>query len=289
MELRISQMKRALRHHYPEYLMEAAELGLFMISASLLTILLYHPSSPVIRAIPAEFTRRILMGSAMGLTAIALIYSPWGKRSGAHMNPAVTLTFFRLGKVAAPDAIFYILAQFIGAIVGVALVAAFSGKLLAHPAVNYVATVPGPGGAWPAFFAEAAISFLLFMVVLIVSNLPKVARFTGLFAGGCVALFIIVESRISGMSMNPARTFGSAFLPHLWTSLWIYFTAPPLAMLLAAELFPLFHGRIFCAKYHHQNNYRCIFCEYQASRTMRPGDVGDEVTRLKLSENPNRP
>ena len=283
-------MKHALRNHWPEYLMEGAELAIFMISASLFTILLYHPSSPVPQIIPAEFSRRILMGSAMGLTAIALIYSPWGKRSGAHMNPAVTLTFFRLGKVAPLDAIFYILAQFIGGTVGVALVALLANNLLAHPAVNYVATVPGPGGAWPAFVAEATISFLLFLTVLIVSNLPKIARLTGLFAGCCVALFIVFESPISGMSMNPARTFGSAFLPHLWAFLWIYFAAPLLAMLGAAELYPLLRGRVACAKYHHQNNFRCIFCEYQSSRvTMQSNPVGDEVTRLKLSEHLNRP
>src|SRR5262249_54807217 len=69
-------MKHSLRNHWPEYLMEAAELAIFMISASLFTILLYHPSSPVLQIIPAEFARRVLMGSAMGLTAIALIYSP---------------------------------------------------------------------------------------------------------------------------------------------------------------------------------------------------------------------
>src|SRR5258707_4688210 len=85
-------MRDALKNHWPEYLMEAAELGCFMISASLFTILLYHPAFPAVQAIPMEFTRRILMGLAMGLTAIAIIYSPWGKQSGAHLNPAVTLT-----------------------------------------------------------------------------------------------------------------------------------------------------------------------------------------------------
>lgn len=272
-------MINALKTHWPEYLMEAAELGCFMISASLFTILLYHPSSPVLRVIPEEFVRRILMGLAMGLTAVAIIYSPWGKQSGAHMNPAVTLTFFRLGKVAPWDAALYILAQFLGGIAGVAVVALFTGTLLAHPAVNYVATVPGPSGAWPALAGEVVISFVLFLTVLIVSNQPRIARFTGFFAGSCVALFIIFESPISGMSMNPARTFSSAVIPHLWTSLWIYFTAPVVAMLLAAELFPWLRGPVFCAKYHHQNNYRCIFCEYQARLT---APVAAEVTRRSI-------
>jgi aquaporin Z len=271
-------MKDAVIKHWPEYVMEAAELGCFMVSASLFAILLYHPSSPIIRVIPAEFIRRILMGTAMGLTAVAIIYSPWGKESGAHMNPAFTLTFLRLGKVSPWDAAFYIIAQFLGCIAGVGIVAAFAKKLLSHPSVNYVATLPGSGGAWLAFVSEAIISFGLLLMVLFVSNNPKLARFTGIFAGGCVALFIIFESPFSGMSMNPARTLGSALFSHLWNSLWIYFTAPVLAMLFAAELFPLLKGQVFCAKYHHQNSYRCIFCEYQAGRNkVRPTQPSSEI------------
>ena len=252
-------MLRALKEHWPEYLCEAAELGLFMISASLFTILLWHPASPVLNVIPNPFVRRMLIGIAMGGTAIALIFSPLGKRSGAHFNPAVTLTFWRLGKVKNWDAVFYIVAQFIGGIAGVMIVALFARMALAHPAVNYVATLPGPHGTAIAFVAELVIGFILMTVVLNVSNTPHVARFTGLFAGVLVATFITLEAPFSGMSMNPARTFGSAFVGHLWTGLWIYFTAPLLAMQLAASLYLRRQGTVHCAKYHHHNNQRCIF------------------------------
>src|SRR5438105_11364110 len=147
-------MLHTLKEHWPEYLCEAAELGLFMISAGLFTILLHHPSSPVLNFIPSEFVRRMLTGIAMGSTAIALIFSPLGKRSGAHFNPAVTLTFWRLGKVKNWDAVFYIIAQFAGGIVGVVAVAVFVRAALADPAVNYVATLPGPHGTGVAFIAE---------------------------------------------------------------------------------------------------------------------------------------
>src|SRR5438477_12375099 len=113
--------------------MEAAGLGIFMIAACGFATLLGQ-------TIPDLFTRRVLMGLAMGLTAVGIIYSPWGKQSGAHLNPAVTLTFFRLGKVAPWDAVFYVIAQFIGCVAGVALVAAAAARLVAHPSVNYVAT-----------------------------------------------------------------------------------------------------------------------------------------------------
>lgn len=259
-------MLNALIKHWPEYLMEAAGLGIFMVSAGVFTILLYHPASPALQVLPDEIPRRVLMGLAMGLTAIGIIYSPWGKQSGAHLNPAVTLTFFRLGKVAPWDAAFYVIAQFAGGVAGVAMVAAFSSRLLAHPSINYVATLPGSYGTGAAFLGEATISCILMMVVLAVSNTPKLARFTGFFAGGCVALFITFEAPISGMSMNPARTFGSALLPRLWNSLWIYFIAPPLGMLLGATLYQGLKHRVACVKLHHQNNQRCIFCEYQAAR-----------------------
>ena len=83
----------ASSRHWPEYLMEAALLGLFMISACAFTVLLEFPGSPVRQAVPDPGIRRFLTGLAMGTTAIALIYSPWGKQSGAHFNPAMTLTF----------------------------------------------------------------------------------------------------------------------------------------------------------------------------------------------------
>src|SRR6266568_4155520 len=110
-------MTDAVKRHWPEYLMEAAGLGLFMISASGFAIALFHPAAP--GAVLGPLLRRALMGLAMGLTAISLIYSPWGQQSGAHFNPAVTLTFLRLGKIASPDAFFYMAAQLAGGVCGI--------------------------------------------------------------------------------------------------------------------------------------------------------------------------
>jgi len=246
--------------------MEAAGLGLFMISAGLCTILLYHPASPVVKAIPVEIIRRVLMGLAMGSTAVGIIYSPWGRQSGAHLNPAVTITFWRLGKIASWDAAFYAVAQFAGGVAGMALVATFAKQMLAHPYVNYAVTVPGMNGVGTAFIAEALLSFVLMLVVLCVSNNTRLARFTGLFAGLCVALFITFESPLSGMSMNPARSIGSALIPGVWNSVWIYFVAPPLGMLLAATLYQGLGRHVACAKLDHENNKRCIFCEFQRTQ-----------------------
>jgi aquaporin Z len=262
---RLEEALVAARQHWPEYLIEAAGLGVFMVSACLFATLLEHPSSPVRQTVMGAMLRRIPMGLAMGLTAVAIVYSPWGQRSGAHLNPALTLTFWRLGKVKALDAVFYALAQFVGGIAGVGLAAVLLGARVTHPAVNYAATVPGPAGAGVAFTAELLMTFVLMTVVLTVSNRPGLNRFTGLCAGALVASYIVFEAPLSGMSLNPARTVGSAVHAQVWTALWVYFTAPLLGMLAAAQLYVATHGahRVLCAKLHHENPQRCIFrCNY---------------------------
>ena len=226
-----------VREHWPEYLMEAAGLGLFMISAAIVTSLLEYPHSPLHQLLPDPVIRRVLIGIAMGVTAIGIIYSPWGKRSGAHLNPAVTMTFLRLGKIQGLDALFYVLAQFIGGLIGLLVAAIAIGMAIEDPTVNYVVTVPGVEGTGMAFAAEVCISFGLMLVVLIVSNQTKLNAWTGVFAGVLVATCIAVEAPLSGMSMNPARSFASALPAHLWTDFWVYLTAPLLGMLLAAECY----------------------------------------------------
>jgi aquaporin Z len=254
-----------LRHHWPEYAIEALCLALFMLSAAAFATLFQHPRSPLAGWDAAPIVRRVPLGLAMGLTAVALIHSPLGRRSGAHLNPAVTLTYCRLGKVSRWDAAAYIAAQFAGAGAGIAIAAALVPGWVSAPAVNYVATVPGAAGAAAAFAAEAAISFLMMAVVLFTSNARTFARYTGMAAGALVATFIVIEAPLSGMSMNPARTLGSNLFAGLGSSLWIYFLAPPLGMLAAAELFVRARTAhaVRCAKLLHDQSTRCIFrCGY---------------------------
>jgi aquaporin Z len=261
------RLRASLLTHWPEYAIEAAGIAAFMASALSFSALLEHPASPVHRALAdSALLRRALMGLAMGATGIALVYSPWGQRSGAHFNPALTFTFWRLGKIAPPDALFYAMAQFTGAIAGVLGTAAVIGAV-ADPHVRFAVTLPGPWGRLAAFAAEAAISFGLMLAVLCASNAPRTARYTGLFCGMLVAAYITLEAPISGMSMNPARTLGSATGAAHFASLWIYFTAPPLGMLLAAELYLRARGaaRVRCAKLQHGIRQRCIFCGHRAA------------------------
>jgi aquaporin Z len=265
----------AVRRHWPEYLMEAAGLGLFMVSAGLFGTLLFYPGSPAIAALPEPLARQALMGLIMGLTAIGLIYSPWGQQSGAHLNPAVTLTFWRLGKVATWDAVFYVLAQFVGGLLGVLAVLAVLGAAFADPPVSHIATVPGPAGALLALVAEAAISFGLMTVILFATNTPKLMRLTGVFAGCLIALYITFEAPLSGMSMNPARTVASAVPSALFDALWIYFVGPTVGMLLAVDAYRLVRRTpdVICAKLNHHTHRRCIFrCGYASVASRSQAD-----------------
>lgn len=258
---------QALRSHWPEYLIEAWALGTFMISAAVCTTLLEYPRSGLHRTLSDPTVRRALVGTAMGLTAIAIIYSPWGKRSGAHMNPSVTLAFLSLGKVQPVDAAFFILAQFVGGTLGVLLAAALLGTPFSAPPVSFAVTLPGDGGAAVAFLAEFAISAVLIFAVLLMQTSARAAPFTGLVAGALVALYIGLEAPLSGMSMNPARSFASAAPGLMWRHLWIYFTAPVAGMLLGARLYRVAFAQVACAKLLHPADVRCIHCGYQPPPT----------------------
>ncbi|MFY9781880.1 MAG: aquaporin, partial [Candidatus Baltobacteraceae bacterium] len=163
----------------------------------------------------------------------------------------------------------YVLAQFGGAALGLALLATMVSAVLAQPSIHYVVTKPGTAGAAGAFAGELAISFVLMSVILRVSNSARFARFTGVCAGLLVAVFVTVEAPLSGTSMNPARTFASALAAHDWTALWIYFTAPPLGMGAAALLYVRSYGMraVRCAKLYHTGDVPCIFrCGYRTPR-----------------------
>jgi aquaporin Z len=260
----------SLRSHWPEYLMEAGEVGSYLLLTCFFAAVLQHPASQVRHLIGSDIVRRVLMGLGVGATVIAIVMTPWGKQSGGHFNPAITIAFYRLGKVALPDTLFYVLAQFSGAIGGVCIARYLLLAATGHQVVRYAVTAPGARGSSVAFLGELTISFVLMTTILVASNREALARYTPYLVGFLYALFILFEAPLSGMSMNPARSFAPALHASYWHALWLYFTAPTLGMLVAAEVFLRSRGgvRPFCAKLHHANNKRCIF-HHEAARLGR--------------------
>lgn len=230
-------MLNTLQKNWRLYLIEAWALGTFMVAASVVVIVVEHPVFPVRGAVASPVLRRAMIGVCMGLTAIGLIYSSWGKRSGAHLNPAVTLAQWRLNRITTTDAGFYILAQIAGGSLAIAGLNALIPSYMAHESVNFVATVPGPTGVWVALICEFAMAFCILTMVLALSNSRRLAPYTGYFVGCLVALYITVEAPFSGMSINPARTISSALSANQWPGWWVYFAGPIGGMWLAGWLY----------------------------------------------------
>jgi aquaporin Z len=227
---------RRLAANWRVYAMDGALLGLFMVSACAVVTVVEHPASPVRMVFASQTGRRAIVGVMMGVTAVSLIYSRWGRRSGALMNPAVTIGHWRAGRITRWDAVFYCLAQIVGGTLGVGLMAVPGGRWVGHREVNYAATLPGASGLLVAWVAEFVISMGLMIVVTGVNRSERLRPYTGWFAGSMVAVYITIEAPLSGMSMNPARTLASAVFANVWTGWWVYLTAPLLGMLGGIEV-----------------------------------------------------
>lgn len=239
----VSRMRAAFTRHWPVYLMEACEIAVFVIMVGLWATLLEYPGSALQQALPDPGIRRALRGCLVAATAIAIVYSPFGSRSGAHLNPAVTLTFLRIGRVAPWDAVFYVSAQFVGAWLGIAVVSLALGPPFINPPVAALATRPGMLGVGIAFVAELFMASVLMLTMLACLSTRRIAPLTGVLAGAIGAVYIFVAEPLSGVSLNPASSFASALREGLFDFLWIYFVAaepslpvPPLRLRQAGVL-----------------------------------------------------
>lgn len=233
----MKQIKTSFKKNRKHYLQEALGLAIFMISACFFGAMLFSENSSWHASLSNDTARNLLMGLAMGATALFIFYSPFTAPSGSQINPAVTITFLRLGKMCPYDAMFFIIAQFIGGTMAVYLMQLLMGDLLTAPPVNSAATVPGKFGTTAALVTEFAIAFITMTMVLFTSHHDKLKKYTRLFAACLVCTWVIVAGPISGFGMNPARSFASASPADIWTAFWIYLLIPFAGMLSAAEFF----------------------------------------------------
>jgi aquaporin Z len=232
-----AQLKASFQKNYRHYLQEALGLAIFMISACFFGALLEAPASSVHQLLQRSFLSLVIMGVLMGATALFIFYSPFTAASGAQINPAVTLSFLRTGKMCRYDALFFILFQFSGGTLAVYLTQFLMGSWLIDPPVNSVVTVPGKAGVTAAFVTEFVIAFITMSIVLFTSQHPVLKKHTRIFAACLVCCWVIIAGPVSGFGMNPARSFASALPANTWTAFPIYVIAPFAGMLSATELF----------------------------------------------------
>jgi hypothetical protein len=204
----------------------------------------------------------------------------------------VTCAFWRLGRIGSRDALAYIVAQTIGALIGVAAVRAIAGDL--RSAVELGMTRPGMGVSVVAAFGfEVAITFALMFLILVFLNKPTLAPRTGVAAGSLVALLVMLEAPLTGTSLNPARSLAPALLMQRLEGVWIYLVAPPIGAMLAAAVW---RGRwgarqaLICAKLYHGGPSPCQFatCPYVAFRAgdviIRESEAGDTAYVIEAGE-----
>jgi aquaporin Z len=230
-----TQMNAAIRKNWKHYLQEALGLVIFMISACFFSAMLFSEKSSWF--LSHAMMRNVIMGIAMGATALFIFYSPLTAPSGSQINPAVTLTFLRLGKMCKYDAMFFVVFQIIGGTVAVYIMQMLMGNILIEPPVNSAVTVPGKNGVWWALVIELFIAFITMSMVLFTSNNDTLKKYTRIFAGCLVCTWVIVAGPISGFGMNPARSLASALPANTWTAFWLYLFVPFIGMLLAAEFY----------------------------------------------------
>lgn len=237
------QMKASFKKNYVHYLQEALGLAIFMISACFFSALFWGKDASFHFEIHNGMDRNIINGLLMGGTALFIFYSPFTAPSGSHINPAVTVTFWRLNKMCPWDVAFFILFQFIGGTIAVYLMAALLGSGLTGAPVNYAVTIPGKTGIAAAAITEFIIALIMMTMVLFTSENDSLKKYTRVIAGCFVSLYVIMAGPISGFGMNPARSLASAFPANIYTAFWIYMIIPFAGMLAAAEFFVFIQRR----------------------------------------------
>lgn len=164
---------------------------------------------------------------AFGLAVAIMIYTI-GDISGAHMNPAVSYGFWLAGRFPASELLPYISSQCLGAIA-----ASVTLSLLFPTHETLGITLPS-GVWWQSFVLEILLAFFLMFVIMNVSSGAKeTGMMAGLAIGGLVCLEALVAGKISGASMNPARSLAPALASGHWQFLWLYMIAPVIGVYLS--------------------------------------------------------
>lgn len=247
--------------HWQEYGAELLGTAILVFVGLSAVVFNFGQGLPMEQLVPDKSIRLLLTGLMFAGTGSLVAISPLGKLSGAHVNPAVSLSFWLQGKMHHHDIGGYIIAQFLGAIGGAALLISIWGKYATS--VNNGITLPGTGySLWYVFLAEVCMTAILVLAIFIFVSSHRLMRWTPLMTWLLVATMVWLESPISGTSLNPARSIGPAFVSWLWQDQWLYCIAPPLGAILAVGVFRLItfgEREILTGKLFHVPNYRCIF------------------------------
>jgi aquaporin Z len=216
--------------------------------------------------IPSFSVRLLLTGVLFAGGATFVVYSPVGRISGAHINPAVSFAFLLEKKLGVREFVVFSFMQILGSIIA-AIMALLVWSENARK-VNLGMTLPGKGySIGLVFLIEVFIAFLLINLIFYFLHRRNLTRLTGVAVGLLIAVLVFLTAPITGTSLNPARSIGPAFASFNFSYLWLYITAPILGSFVAVTIhkkIAFLHGPL-CAKLNHQRkDKRCLYdCNFE--------------------------
>jgi aquaporin Z len=249
-----------MKANWSEYAAEACGTGFNLLVGISAAVIDFSPDLPIAHLIPSQSLRLLLTGLIYAGSGSLFAISPLGKLSGAHINPSVSLAFFARGKMHPHDLIGYLVAQFVGAIIGAFLLVFIWRNYAAD--VHDGVTAPGAGyPIWFVFLAEFGMTMTLVLAIFAFLSSERLMRWTPLMTWILVATLVWIGAPVSGTSLNPARSFGPSLVSWFWPHQWLYWIAPPLGALCAVFLFRVFASqrKVLTGKLFHVPHYPCIF------------------------------
>ena len=202
-----------------------------------LTLVLFGCGAAVLGG---EHVGQLGIALAFGFAIVAMAYGI-GAISGCHVNPAVSLGVFVAGRMSAREMVVYWIAQFLGALVGAGILAAIAGTA---GGLGQNGWGPGYGGGFSmqaALIFEVVMTALFVIVILGSTSAGAPAGFAGLAIGITLAAIHIVGIQVTGVSVNPARSFGPAVLVggQALAQLWLFIVAPLVGALIGGAIYRL--------------------------------------------------
>lgn len=223
-----------MKHLWTLFLAEFAGTALLVAVGVSIVILDFGQGSPVAALLPDPGLRRLITGFLFGTTGACIAISPVGKTSGAHINPVVTLAFWVKGKMTAPHALGYVVAQLAGGIAGALPLMAW-GHMGAS--IDFGGTFPGTGfTVLQATLGEVVTTFGLIAGLFLFLGHTRLRTYTPLLFPFLYAVMVYLEAPVSGTSTNPARSIGPSLVASNWHGWWIYWLGPLLGTFVALGL-----------------------------------------------------
>jgi aquaporin Z len=236
------------------FVSELVGTALLVLVGLSLVILMFGEGSPIKGVLPSEGWRRLITGFLLGTTGALIALSPVGARSGAHINPVVTLAFRVMGKLDLRTTLGYVIAQLAGAILGALPLLAWGSM---GRSVAFGATLPGEGYAIETvLLGEVITTFAMVAGLCVCLGFRRIRPFTPAMFPFLYAVMVYAESPISGTSTNPARSLGPAIVSGQWEGWWIYWVGPLIGSFAACLVCSFLAKRITVAKLYHFDSDR---------------------------------